>query len=200
MFLESLFVSRLARFARAIGFDQVIRTRQAAGLARQNMVAARSHDPMHSVCSANFPAGGFDCKPRLAPQLAACHRRALSERFELCPGASGMDAAAESAIGGGDDPLAADAFGETNDALSDQLRMFDDIGGVTDRSGQNDLALRQLDVLPHRPLMLVANVAGFEGVGLALHGEHDLDNIAHWNIGGVRPVPASPAQVKADAV
>ena len=64
MLLEALLVSRFARFACAIGFDQVIRTRQAAGLACQNMVATRSHDAMHSICCDSFAVIEFNCKRR----------------------------------------------------------------------------------------------------------------------------------------
>jgi hypothetical protein len=30
--------------------------------------------------------------------------------------------------------------------------------------------------------------------------QHDLDDVAHRDVGNVRPVPASPAQVEADAI
>ena len=79
-----------------------------------------------------------------------------------------MDAAAEPAIGRGDDALAADEFGEADDALGDQLRMLDHVGGVADDARQDELAVGQLDVLPHLPFVLVADIAGLERIGLAL--------------------------------
>ena len=48
--------------------------------------------------------------------------------------------------------------------------------------------------------MLVADVAGFEGVSLGIDGQHDLDDVAHRYVGGVRAVPTPPAQMEADAV
>src|SRR6185437_7961561 len=94
------------------------------------------------------------------PQLAAGERRALCKRRELRPGDRGMDAAAKAAIGGSDDALAADAFADTENALGNKFGMFHDVGGVTDHSRQNYLADGNLDFFPHRPLVLVADVAG----------------------------------------
>ena len=45
------------------------------------------------------------------------------------------------AIGRGDDPLPADDVGETNDPLGDEFGMLDDIGGVTDDPGQDQLVV-----------------------------------------------------------
>ena len=75
----------------------------------------------------------------------------------------------EAAVGAGDDVLAADQLGEPHDALGDQLGMLDDVGGVADDAGDQHRALRQLDVLPHLPLVLVARVGPLEheGAGLA---------------------------------
>src|ERR1700744_3526990 len=105
-----------------------------------------------------------------------------------------MNASAEAAIGAGDNAFAADAVGETQNALRHEFGMLDDVGGMADDAGQNYLVVRKLDVLPNRPLVLVADIAGFERIGLALHGQHDVDDIAHRDVGGVRAVPASPAQ------
>ncbi len=128
-----------------------------------------------------------------APKLAARQSRALRESLELGPGDHRMDAAAEAAIGRGDDAFTADAFGEAQNALGDEFGVLHHAGGVTDDAGQNELAVGQFDVPPYIPLVFVTDVAGFERVGLAVHRQHDVDNIAHRDIGGVRPVPAAPA-------
>ena len=91
-------------------------------------------------------------------------------------------------------------FGEAEDALGDQLRMLDDVGGMADDARQDQLVVGQLDVLPHLPLVLVADIAGLERVGLSVDRQHDVDDVAHRDVGRVRPVPAAPAEVKADAV
>ncbi len=79
-----------------------------------------------------------------------------------------MDAAAETAVGCGDDVLASDQVGEADDAVGDQLGMLDDVGGVADDARKEDLAVGQLDVLPDLPFVLVPDIARLERVGLAL--------------------------------
>ena len=71
---------------------------------------------------------------------------------------------------------------------------------MADDPWQDDLVGRQFDVLPDPPLVFVPDIAGLEGVGPGIDGEHDLDDVAHRNVSRVRPVPAAPAQMKADAL
>ena len=78
--------------------------------------------------------------------------------------------------------------------------MLDHVGGVADHAGQDQLVVGQFDVVPHTPLVLVADVAGFKRIGLAVDRQHDVDDVAHRDVGGVRAVPAAPAQMEADAV
>ena len=66
--------------------------------------------------------------------------------------------------------------------------------------GQDQLVVGQLDVLPDLPLVLVADIAGLERIGAGIDGQHDIDDVAHRDVGRVRPVPAAPAQMEADAV
>src|SRR5436190_16752041 len=99
---------------------------------------------------------------RSAPELAAGERGALGEGFELGPGDLRVDPTAETAIGRGDDALAADDVGEAQDPVGNQLGVLDDVGGVADDSRQEDLVVGQLDALPDPPLMLVADIAGLE--------------------------------------
>ena len=58
--------------------------------------------------------------------------------------------------------------GKAQDPLGDKLRMLDQIGGVADDARQQDLAVRQLDVVPQLPFVLVAHVAGLERIALRL--------------------------------
>jgi len=71
--------------------------------------------------------------------------------------------------------------------------MLDHVDGVTHDARQDELAVRELHVPPHLPLVLVAHVAGLERVGAALDGQHDVDDVAHRDVGRVRAVPAAPA-------
>src|SRR6202040_2637820 len=68
--------------------------------------------------------------------------------------------AGEAAIGAGDDVLAPDDLGKPPDALGDRLGMLDEVRAVRDDAGdQQQLAVRQLRLLPHPPLVLVPRVA-----------------------------------------
>src|SRR5215467_8933497 len=89
-----------------------------------------------------------------------------------------MNAAAETAVGRGNNPFATNQISKTDNALRNQLRMFHHVGGVAHDAGQDQLAIRQLDVLPDGPLVLVANVAGLERIGVAINREHNVDDVA----------------------
>src|ERR1700758_4002057 len=94
-----------------------------------------------------------------------------------------MDSAAEAAIGSGDDVFAADR-----------------LGGVSDHAWNEDLAVRQFYVAPDLVLVLMTHVAGFDRIGLRLHAQHDLDDVAQRQVRDVRSVPAAPADMEANAV
>src|SRR5690349_12209280 len=90
---------------------------------------------------------------RSAPELPACQRRALRKRFEFGPGDLRVNAPAETTVGRSDDPLPADDIGEAQDALGDEFRVFDNIGGVADDARQDQLVVRQLHILPDLPFV-----------------------------------------------
>ena len=58
---------------------------------------------------------------------------------QLGPGDLRMDAAAQAAVGAGDDVFLADDFSERDDAIGYQFRMLDEIGGVADDTRNQDL-------------------------------------------------------------
>src|ERR1700757_1106837 len=93
-----------------------------------------------------------------APELTGGERGALCQRFELGPGDLWMDAAAETAIGRRNDPLFADKVRKPDDALRDEFGVLDDIGGVADDARQDQFTIGQLDLLPHLPLVFVADI------------------------------------------
>ena len=163
------------------------RLAQAASRFARDTVDACAHDN-HALCTA------------LPPQPLRREPRALDQRAELGPGDLGVHAAAEAAVGAGDDVLAADRAGEAHDALGDELRVLDQVGGVADHAGHQHLAVRQLDVLPHLPFVLVAHVGRLERIALRLDLQHQVDDVLERQVVGVRPVPAAPAQVIAHAV
>jgi hypothetical protein len=62
------------------------------------------------------------------PQLLARDRRAFAQGAQLGPGDLRMDAAAQAAVGAGDDVFLADDFSERDDAIGYQFRVLDEIG------------------------------------------------------------------------
>ncbi len=111
-----------------------------------------------------------------------------------------MDPAAQPAVRASDHVLPAHRLGEPGDPVGDEFRVLDHVGGVADHARDDDLARRELDVLPHLPLVLVPRVARLEHVGAGVDGQHHVHDVPHRQVGRVRPVPASPAEVEPDAV
>src|SRR5215469_8209652 len=66
--------------------------------------------------------------PSTRPKRLRGEARAFNERAQLGPDEVGMDAAAEAAIGAGDNVLAAGDRGVTQDTVGDQLRVLDEFG------------------------------------------------------------------------
>ena len=92
------------------------------------------------------------------------------------------------------------SFGEPHDALGDEFRMLDHVGGVADDAGDEHFVLRQLDVFPDPPFVLVARIGAFDDEGADIHAEDEIDDVFERHVGGVRPGPTAPADVIADAV
>ena len=111
-----------------------------------------------------------------------------------------MDAAAQAAVGAGDDVFLADDVGEGEDAVGYQFRVLDEVGGVADDAGDEDFSGGQFHIAPDFEFMFVTDVAGFDQVRLGVDTEHDVDDVAQGKIGGVRTMPAAPADVIAHAI
>src|SRR6478735_6638417 len=132
----------------------------------------------------------------------AFHRelRALGKRLQLGPGDLGMAAAAETAIGAGHHILRPHQFGEAADPLRHQFRVLDAVGRVRNHAGNEDLALRQLHVLPDRIFVLVPCIRRLDQIALRPYPQHQVDQLVEFDVEGVGAVPAAPAQMIADAV
>src|SRR5215472_19314516 len=63
----------------------------------------------------------------LRPQRFRSEASAFDQRAQLGPDEVGMNAAAEAAIGAGDDVLAAGDRGVTQDPVGDELRVLDEV-------------------------------------------------------------------------
>ena len=75
-----------------------------------------------------------------------------------------------------------DEGGEVRDALRDCFWMLNHGGGVGDDAGNEHLAVGQLHVLPHAPLVGVARRGSLDGVGLGLHPEHEVDDVVQAKV------------------
>src|SRR5580704_5694020 len=145
-------------------------------------------------------AGMSDHPLVLRPQFVGREPGAGDERFELGPDELRMNSAAEAAIRAGNDVLAPRDPGEIEDAVGDDLGMLDDVGGVADDTRNQDLPFGQLDIPPDLPLVLVTDVAGLDRERPGAYLQQHVDDIFQRQVGGMRSVPAAPADVIADPV
>jgi len=107
---------------------------------------------------------------------------ALGHRRQFGPHNVGIDGCladpgAEATIAGGDDVVTADEVGVAGDALRDQLRVLNEIRFRLDDPGNNDLALRQLDLLEQGLFMRVARVRGLERDRRRPRCERDINDL-----------------------
>src|SRR5690242_15096670 len=112
-----------------------------------------------------------------APQFFARDCGAITERAKLGPGDLRMDAAAETAVGAGDDVFPADEFSERDEAIGHKFGVLDQIGGVADDTRDENLSGGELHVAPDFEFMFVTDVAGFNQVGLSIDTEHHIDDV-----------------------
>src|SRR3954463_8809710 len=139
-----------------------------------------------------------------SPQFLRCNSCAFGEGLELGPHDAGMYALCkrrlgEAAIGAAHDILLTDDLGKPDNALRHQFRMFDNVGGVADDAGNQHLAGRELDRSPDHPFVLMARIGGLELIGAHVHLQHEIDDVLHGHVEGMRAVPATPADVIARA-
>jgi len=87
----------------------------------------------------------------------------------LAQARSAWTSAAEAAVRAGNDVLAADDRGVTQDAVVAKLGVLDKVGGIDDDAWHQDLASRQLRISAMRAIHARAAVGGFEGISLRLY-------------------------------
>jgi hypothetical protein len=102
------------------------------------------------------------------------------------------------AVGAGHDPLPADEPRVGHEALGHRFRVLDHGRGVGDDAGNEHPALRQRDILPHAPLVGEAGRGRLDRDGLGLDAQHEIHHVPQGEIVEVRPLPASPTEVRAD--
>src|SRR5580658_6942959 len=105
----------------------------------------------------------------LFPQRLARDLCAFDHRLQFRPHDARMDALREwalrkAAIGAGHYVVASDDVGELHQPLGDEFRMLDNVGGVADHAGDQDLVALEFDRLPHAPFVGVTWVGGLKGI------------------------------------
>ena len=75
-----------------------------------------------------------------------------------------MDAAAQAAVGAGDNVFLADEFGKRDEAIGYQFRVLDEVGGVADEAGDENFSGGEFHVAPDFEFMF----AYASGVGSSI--------------------------------
>src|SRR3954467_3134728 len=160
-----------------------------------------------SLGGAVSPGGAFSRWPLRSPrpELLAGKAGAVDQRFELRPHDLRMHAGEighlrEAAVRACDHVLAPDEAGQPDDALGDEFGMLDDVGGVTDHAGNQRRILRQLELFPQSPFMLVARIGELDRVSAGAYLQHEVGDILERDVGRVRAGPTSPADMVPDLV
>src|SRR3974377_934663 len=124
----------------------------------------------------------------IAPQLPARKIRPLAHGLEFLPPHGVVHLCAverlrgEAAIGSGHDILAAHELGEANDALGDQLGMFDNIAGVGNHARTQHLARSNLYALEQVVLVLVTRIRRLEAEGSGVDLKDVLDDVGQGGL------------------
>src|SRR5215472_17747933 len=160
------------------------------------------------VPSSASPAWAISRRPMLrrralrrrlrAPQCAGGNPRAFDQGFQLRPHDRRMDAAREwalreAAIGAAHDVFAASDLRQADDALGNEFRVLDDIGGVADHAGDQNLSGLKLHGLPYAPLVSVAGIGGLERIMAGANLQQQSDNVFERHVERMGSVPAAPA-------
>src|SRR2546425_9462708 len=140
--------------------------------------------------------------PRSAlPELSRRQSRAFHERLELRPRDLRMaDARSETAVRPRDHVLAPDEPRVLHEALGDELGVLDEVAGVADDAGNEDLAGGKPDGFPHPPLRIWTPGRRLDGIALRAHGEDQGHQLPQGEGVLVRAVIAAPAHVEAHAL
>src|SRR5580700_6831894 len=89
----------------------------------------------------------------------------------------------------------ADYTGVTHQAVGDELRMFHHVSRVADDAGDQDAILRNLDVAPYFPFVLMTNIGSFKLIAAHAQLQKQIDDFAQRNVEHMRGVPTAPTNV-----
>src|SRR5437867_467947 len=83
----------------------------------------------------------------------------------------------ESTITPGNNMFASHQPGVGHEPLGNEIRVLDNVAGVTDHAWDEHLAFRELDVLPHMPFVRVARVCCLKRIGPGVDAQDEIDDI-----------------------
>jgi len=107
------------------------------------------------------------------------------------------DSSAQPAIRPGYDVLAAGESGVSDQPFGDQFRVLNEVARVADNSWHKRLPVRQLVILPHMPLVLMAGIGGLDRIAFGVYREDVVENVPKRNVVFVRTVVATSAHMEA---
>src|SRR6476619_6528388 len=116
--------------------------------------------------------------------------------MNLVAGARG----AKAAVSSGDHPFASHHAGEALDALRDQLRMLDEVHAVRNHAWDQKPVVRQFDLLPDRPLVLVTRVCRLDNECTGTDLQHQVKEMLQLKVVHARSDVDAVAGVEANAV
>ena len=130
--------------------------------------------------------------------IAAPSASARASPRRCCRPPSGRCAprSAKAAVDACDHALAADDVGVAADALRHQPRMLDEVGGGIDHAGDQDLVVRDRDLLQVLPFVIVARVGGLDADRLRPRLEGEVDDLGERQVVIVRTFVIAPADVQ----
>jgi hypothetical protein len=106
-----------------------------------------------------------------------------------------MEAATQPAVGPRNHVLPSHQVSVSHQAVRQQFRVLNEVGGVGYDTRDQNLALRELHVLPHLPLVLVAHVSSLDGEGLGMDLQYHVYGILQRDIYGMGALPTAPAHM-----
>lgn len=139
--------------------------------------------------------------PMELPQSIRCGPCSFYHRSQLCPGDVGINGqqaceGGKAAVGSGDDMFAPNDGSIAFQALSDQFRVLDKIGGGIEYAWNDNLIFRQPDLLKYLPLMLMVRIGPFKGDGNGTRLQHLTDDLLEWHIAVMRTFVVPPTEME----
>ena len=99
----------------------------------------------------------------------------------------------EAAVGAGNDTFLPDDSRQSDEALCNQIRVFDDVCPVTNNAGDQDFTFGQRRSFPDTPFVFVTRIGTFEDVRTRPDAEYQIHDLLQRHIACVWAGPTAPA-------